>query len=72
MAPPVVEWKTILDDVNAKTRKLEEDYEGTCIERKVSQSSLSKLHLKNEFLILRKSAYPRVVSKTLLSFEFAW
>lgn len=35
MAPPVEEWKTILDDMNERTRKLEEDYEGTCIQRKL-------------------------------------
>ena len=38
MTPPVAEWKGILDDMNAKTRKLEEDYEGTCIEKKVCAS----------------------------------
>jgi len=35
MAPPVDEWKKILDDMNSKTRKLEEDYETTCIQRKL-------------------------------------
>jgi len=35
MAPPVDEWKKILDEMNEKTRKLEEDYEGTCIAKKL-------------------------------------
>ena len=38
MAPPVDEWKKILDEMNARTRKLEEEYEGTCIQRKVRTS----------------------------------
>ena len=35
IAPPVQEWKAIMDEANAKTRKLEEEYEQTCIEGKV-------------------------------------
>lgn len=35
IAPPVHEWKKILDDMNDRTRKLEEDYEGTCIAKKL-------------------------------------
>ena len=34
--PPVDDWKKVIDDMNSKTRKLEEDYEGTCISKKVS------------------------------------
>jgi len=34
-APPVEDWKKILDDMNAKTRKLEEDYESTCTMKKL-------------------------------------
>jgi hypothetical protein len=33
---PTERWKEILDEANAKTRKLEEDYEQLCIEKKVS------------------------------------
>jgi len=33
--PPVEEWKTILDDMNARARKLEEDYETTCAMKKL-------------------------------------
>ena len=36
IAPPVHEWKVVLDEMNAQTRRLEEDYEGTCIQKKVS------------------------------------
>eukprot|EP00914_Ancora_sagittata_P023323 GHVO01046187.1.p2 GENE.GHVO01046187.1~~GHVO01046187.1.p2 ORF type:complete len:203 (+),score=20.98 GHVO01046187.1:73-681(+) len=35
IAPPVEEWKKVIDDMNLKTRKLEEDYEGTCIHKKL-------------------------------------
>lgn len=35
MAPPIHEWKEILDEMNSKTRRLEEDYEGTCIQKKL-------------------------------------
>lgn len=35
IGPPVDEWKKILDDMNARTRKLEEDYETTCITKKL-------------------------------------
>jgi len=35
LAPPVDEWKKILDEMNAKARKLEEDYEGTCAIKKL-------------------------------------
>jgi len=35
IAPPVEEWKKVLDEVNERTRKLEEDYEGTCIGKKI-------------------------------------
>ena len=38
IAPPVHEWKTIMDEANARTRKLEEDYEATCVENKVKFS----------------------------------
>ncbi len=40
VAPPVHEWKKIMDDVNAKTQKLEEDYEQTCIQKKVKPGLL--------------------------------
>lgn len=36
MAPPVEEWKKVLDEMNAKTQKLEEEYEGTLIAQKVT------------------------------------
>eukprot|EP00918_Siedleckia_nematoides_P004263 GHVU01009528.1.p1 GENE.GHVU01009528.1~~GHVU01009528.1.p1 ORF type:complete len:184 (-),score=25.57 GHVU01009528.1:1117-1611(-) len=35
MTPPVDEWKKILDETNSRTRSLEEDYEGTCIQKKL-------------------------------------
>jgi len=35
ITPPVEEWKKVLDDMNARVRKLEEDYEGTCIQKKI-------------------------------------
>ena len=41
ISPPVVEWKKILDEMNEKTRKLEEDYQATCIHRKVSNKLVS-------------------------------
>jgi len=34
-APPVDEWKKILDEMNAKARKLEEDFEGTCAQKRL-------------------------------------
>lgn len=34
IAPPVEDWKKVLDDMNSKTRKLEEDYEGECVAKK--------------------------------------
>lgn len=33
---PLEDWKKILDDMNTKARKLEEDYEVTCTMRKVN------------------------------------
>jgi len=36
--PPLDEWKKILDDMNSKARKLEEEYEVTCTMRKVVAS----------------------------------
>jgi len=35
LAPPIDEWKKILDDMNAKARKLEEDFEGTCTQKRL-------------------------------------
>jgi len=35
MNPPVEEWKKIIDETNEKTRKIEEDYENTCIQKKM-------------------------------------
>lgn len=35
IAPPVDEWKKALDEMNAKTQKLEEDYEGSLIMKKL-------------------------------------
>jgi len=35
IAPPVEEWKKILDEMNAGARKLEEDFEGTCAIKKL-------------------------------------
>ena len=35
MRPPVEEWKRVLDDMNSRTSRLEEDYEGTCVQKKV-------------------------------------
>lgn len=35
IAPPVDEWKKIIDEMNARARKLEEDYEGTCTIKKL-------------------------------------
>jgi len=33
--PPVEEWKKILDDMNGRARKLEEDFEGTCAQKRL-------------------------------------
>jgi len=38
--PPVDDWKKILDDMNTKARKLEEEYEVTCTMKKVYQQIL--------------------------------
>lgn len=35
LAPPIDEWKKILDEMNAKARKLEEEYEGTCTQKRI-------------------------------------
>lgn len=35
IAPPVDDWKKVLDDMNAKSRQIEEDYEGTLVARKL-------------------------------------
>jgi len=35
ISPPVDEWKKILDEMNARARKLEEDFEGTCAIKKL-------------------------------------
>jgi len=35
LSPPVEEWKRILDEMNAKSRKVEEDFEGTCALKKL-------------------------------------
>ncbi|ESO02562.1 hypothetical protein HELRODRAFT_65703 [Helobdella robusta] len=35
LAPPVEKWKEILDETNKRTKILEEDYEATCIEKKL-------------------------------------
>ena len=32
---PVEEWKKILDDMNAKARKIEEDFEATCAQKRL-------------------------------------
>jgi len=33
--PPLDDWKKILDDMNSRARKLEEEYEVTCTMKKV-------------------------------------
>lgn len=35
IAPPVEEWKKIIDDMNTRARKLEEDYETICTMKKL-------------------------------------
>jgi len=35
ISPPVDEWKKILDEMNAKARQLEEDFEGTCAQKRL-------------------------------------
>lgn len=35
IAPPVEEWKKIIDESNSRARRLEEDYEGTCVQKKL-------------------------------------
>lgn len=35
ITPPVELWKEILEEMNLKTRKLEEEYEGICVEKKL-------------------------------------
>lgn len=44
ISPPVDDWKKILDENNTRARRLEEDYEGTCVQRKVSDV-ISQLHM---------------------------
>jgi hypothetical protein len=44
ISPPVDDWKKILDENNARARRLEEDYEGTCVQKKVSDI-ISQLHM---------------------------
>ena len=45
IAPPVDEWKKIIDEMNARARKLEEDYEGTCTIKKVSFERLNHIYV---------------------------
>lgn len=33
---PVVEWKGTLDKMNSKVKKLEEDFEADCVQKKVN------------------------------------
>ena len=40
MKLPVEEWKKVLDEMNKRTAKLEEDYEGTCFQKKVCFNGL--------------------------------
>jgi nucleotide-binding universal stress UspA family protein len=40
--PPVDEWKKILDDMNTRARKLEEDYETTCTMKKLKHKVRSE------------------------------
>jgi len=35
LSPPVDEWKKLLDEMNTKARKLEEDFEGTCAQKRL-------------------------------------
>ncbi|KAK2139369.1 hypothetical protein LSH36_1842g00003 [Paralvinella palmiformis] len=35
IAPPVDDWKKALDEMNSKTRQIEEDYEGTLVAKKL-------------------------------------
>lgn len=35
LSPPVDEWKKIIDEMNTRARKLEEDYESTCSMKKL-------------------------------------
>ena len=54
IAPPVHEWKAIMDEANAKTRKLEEEYEQTCIEGKVMRFINVSMQYREVFGILSK------------------
>lgn len=42
IAPPLDEWKKILDDMNSRAKKLEEDYETTCTMRKLKHKVRSE------------------------------
>jgi len=53
IAPPIDEWKKIMDDSNAKTRVLEEDYEQVCIENKLKYKVYSDSQGKPGEVIVR-------------------
>ena len=65
IAPPVQEWKTIMDEANARTRKLEEDYEATCVENKVKllffeikvDVQATKTHSLTHFIAMRQTGH---------------
>lgn len=42
ITPPLDEWKKILDDMNSRARKLEEDYETTCTMKKLKHKVRSE------------------------------
>lgn len=42
IAPPLDDWKRILDEMNAKAKKLEEDYETTCTIKKLKHKVRSE------------------------------
>ena len=39
LAPPLADWKDRLDEMNTAMRKLEEDYQTICIQKKVYLNS---------------------------------
>ena len=45
MAPPVDDWKKALDEMNSKSRQIEEDYEGTLVAKKVNMYIIVKTEI---------------------------
>ena len=44
VAPPTEAWKEVLEDANKKTKTVEEEYEGICVQKKVRHPHCSAWH----------------------------